>query len=173
MSHCVFIMNCLANNIDKKDFENDMEIGLAKSNYRSDTIVHNTNEKNLSDIKNDKHSNIEIIPIVERRPRLEALQTHQEVCHNRQESLPRFNRVLTKRERIWRSCCIDIQPDAALFFVQIFILLVGLAFCMYKLIDPNLSCDQMNAYFFFFGTLLGWVKEAPKISSRTNHDITD
>jgi hypothetical protein len=167
-------MNCLTNNIDKKDFENDVEIGSVKSNYGQDTIVHNTDEKNLSNIKNEyKHSNIEIIPIVERQPRQEAPQTHQEVYHNHQESQPRLNRVLTKKEYIWRSCCMDIQPDAALFFVQIFILLVGLAFCMYKLIDPNLSCDQMNAYFFFFGTLLGWVKEAPKISSRTNHDVID
>lgn len=79
------------------------------------------------------------------------------------EHPPRIHRSLTMNERLWESCCLTIHPTAALFFTQISILLIGVAFCIYKLTDTELPCPEMNAYFFLLGNLICWVKEPPKI----------
>jgi len=79
---------------------------------------------------------------------------------------PRLERKETWSDYVWRSCCIDIHPGVALFCSQMIIMLSVLAFCAYKL-SSNLECPQMNAYFFLLGSMLGWVKEPPKLRPQT------
>jgi hypothetical protein len=68
-----------------------------------------------------------------------------------------------KYDNTWKSACFTLDRRAIRFFTQLFIGLVIIFFCIFKLMDENLSCESSNTYISLLSTTIAIFLPSPTI----------
>ena len=64
-----------------------------------------------------------------------------------------------KNEFLWRSCCLTLDKRATIFFSQLSISLIIIAFCLYQLVHL-IDCEPQQAYIGLLTLILGvWLPQ--------------
>ena len=65
--------------------------------------------------------------------------------------------------RLWRSCCVEIDKQAVIYFAQITIGVAVLAFSAVQLLRSNFECNQSAPYLGLISFIIGtYVPRAQK-----------
>lgn len=65
---------------------------------------------------------------------------------------------LEERKKVWKSGCLIIDRNAVVFFSTLFISLIVITFCIFKLTHSD-SCEAQNTYIGLLTLVLGiWIK---------------
>ena len=67
-----------------------------------------------------------------------------------------------RRKTYWKSCCFKLDRRAVKFFSQLFISLIMIVFCLYKL-HTVYKCDS-DVYMSLLTMILGIFIEAPRLN---------
>ena len=67
----------------------------------------------------------------------------------------------------WRSCCLRMNPQAAVFFSQLFISSIVILFCIYEL-NSSTDCDTRGFYSALLTLILGWFVPSPGVQQLQN-----
>jgi ABC-type nickel/cobalt efflux system permease component RcnA len=57
--------------------------------------------------------------------------------------------------KIWTSCCVRVNKSVVIYFSQLFIGVLVLAFAFYQLVRSNFQCDQSSPYLSLISFVLG------------------
>ena len=61
-------------------------------------------------------------------------------------------------DRTWKSCCLEMDRKAVVFFATLAISLIMIAFCIFQLTTSK-SCEAQQAYMGLLTLVLGiWIK---------------
>ena len=71
------------------------------------------------------------------------------------------------RSNLWQSCCgCMIDRRATVFFSQLSIVMVLVAFCCYMLVQRDIECHEQNTYISLLTMVVGLFLPAPRIGKR-------
>ena len=64
---------------------------------------------------------------------------------------------------IWRSCCLEIDKRATLFFTQLGLTLILLCLCIIELVKQKNSCEDSAPYLALLATLIAYWLPQPTL----------
>lgn len=73
------------------------------------------------------------------------------------------NNENTDENDLWRSCCLEMDSSAVLFFSQLFISLIVVIFCIYMLVMSK-TCEADSLYSGILSLILGSYLPTPSMS---------
>jgi hypothetical protein len=89
-----------------------------------------------------------------------------EVLDIEKQIADKTDEIQFRRMTFWKSCCGVVDKRAIQYFVQVFIGLVVILFCMYQITDaPMRVCDSEDdntVYVALISTVIGWFLPSPK-----------
>ena len=65
-------------------------------------------------------------------------------------------------DKMWKSCCINMDKNATIFFSQLFIALTTITFCIYQL-STSESCEHDSLYSGIFSMVIGCYMPQPTL----------
>ena len=57
--------------------------------------------------------------------------------------------------RVWKSCCLQMDSSAVIYFSQLFLSTFVLSFCFYMLAFSNYDCQKSSSYWAAVSMVLG------------------
>lgn len=80
------------------------------------------------------------------------------------DGLDNFVYDKNKKERApWKFCCTTIPRSEVVFFVQVFVILILLLFCVYKLGCGKLSCEENAVWVSLLSSVVGYILPNPSL----------
>lgn len=71
-----------------------------------------------------------------------------------------------ENDNLYQSCLCSRPSDKRLlkFLCQLFICIITMAFCIYKLVDPKIECESQSVYIGIFTSVIGLWLPTPTIN---------
>ena len=72
--------------------------------------------------------------------------------------------VEVEEENIWHSCCLKVDRNAVIYFVQIFFAFCMSAVCVERIIHYAEDCNNRSTFMSILTALIGFILPSPRLA---------